>query len=59
MKPTDLPIASNPFPGILPIVPSNTVNFLKFLKGDGTWVEIEWPVIEHEELHTDNGDYDA
>jgi hypothetical protein len=49
-------IATSRFPGFLPIPPPNP-NL--YLAADGTWQELEEePPVEHEELHTDNGQYD-
>ena len=53
----DCPIAKGGFSGILPFFPKDNANW--YLRGDGTWQPIEEPVVEHEELHTDNGDYDS
>ena len=50
------PVGDSRMPGLLPIPP---VNPNVYLAGDGTWQPIEEPVVAHEELHTDNGDYDS
>ena len=57
-----VPIASVRNPGLFPPLPLG--DFLNdssryYLRGDGTWEEVKPPPVEHEDLHTESGEYDG